>query len=475
MTTNVPQPTFGPNGFVPPPESQILAGVQADINAAFGGNLNPALETPQGQLASSEASIIGNVYDLFVNLTNQMDPAFAAGRMQDALGRIYFIERIPSASTVLTVVCSGLEKVIIPVGAQIIDTGQNIYQCTGSGSITNGTVTLEFAALVPGPTAVPSTNGVSIYNALPGWDGVVCLGGVVGNDTESRSQFEARREATVAANAAGTIPAIQGSVINVPGVLDAYVTDNSSGTGPVVVNGTTLVKNSLYVAAVGGLDSDVATAIWRKKQPGCDYNGNTTVVVQDTQGYSPPFPSYNVKFMRPAPLPILFSVSLVNSPQVPSDAVTQIQNALLSAFAGGDGGPRARIGSTLYATRYVAPVQALGAWAQITILTIGSRHTPSAVVTGSCGGTALNITGVTSGSLSVGVTLESSGTGGFVPGTKITQFVSGVGGTGTYTINIPQTIGTGTIFAVSPGFISVGVQINESPTLAAPDIAVVLV
>jgi len=57
VTTNVPGITFGPNGFVAPVEQDVLAGMQADIDQACGGGLNPALETPQGQLASSFAAI----------------------------------------------------------------------------------------------------------------------------------------------------------------------------------------------------------------------------------------------------------------------------------------------------------------------------------------------------------------------------------------------------------------------------------
>ena len=53
MATSVPTATFGPQGFVAPAEADILAGVQADFTTAFGGNLNPALNTPQGQIASS--------------------------------------------------------------------------------------------------------------------------------------------------------------------------------------------------------------------------------------------------------------------------------------------------------------------------------------------------------------------------------------------------------------------------------------
>ena len=85
MTTSVPQPTFGDQGFVAPLESDVLAGTTADINAAFGGNLNPALSTPQGQLASSEAAIIAASNNTFVFLTNMFDPAYSLGRYEQMM------------------------------------------------------------------------------------------------------------------------------------------------------------------------------------------------------------------------------------------------------------------------------------------------------------------------------------------------------------------------------------------------------
>src|SRR5271170_7385594 len=99
-TTSVPFPTLGPNGFIVPAESAILAGVIADINAAFGNNLNfENLSTPQGQLASSFTAIIGDSFAVFQWLCNMVDPAYSVGRMQDAIGRIYFIERISGQPT----------------------------------------------------------------------------------------------------------------------------------------------------------------------------------------------------------------------------------------------------------------------------------------------------------------------------------------------------------------------------------------
>ncbi len=481
MATSVPPPVFGPTGFTVPASSDILAGVQADLNAAFGGNLNPGLTTSQGQLATSFASIIGNVNDLFTYYTNQVDPALASGRMQDAIGRIYFIERLPSQPTVLQVLCTGLQGAIIPIGALINDGSNNVYAATNLGVIGNsGTVQVSFAAVLAGPIPVPVS--IAIYQAIPGWNTIALISGVVGQNVETPQAFELRRQASVAQNASGSLPSILGAVLAIPGVLDAYVTENTTN-GTLTIQGAVLLPHSLYVAVYGGSAAAVAQAIWSKKAPGCNYNGNTTVVVTDTNsGYSPPLPTYNVTFQIPPPLPIIFIVNLVQNALVPSNVVALVQAAIMSAFAGGDGGPRVRIGSTIYASRFYAPVVALGSgagnWVQIRSILIGSPNTPSAVFTGSIGGSAgstnvLTVTALTSGALGANQTLTDGTAGLIVIGTQILAQLSGsAGGTGTYTVSSSQTVPSEVFTTVVANLTSVLVNINQEPVISAADIYV---
>lgn len=430
-TTNVPPIQFTNLGVVIPSAQAVLAGVIADFQAAFGGNLNlsatdtATLSTPQGQLASSIAAVISNTYEKFLYQSTQTDPAFAQGRWQDAIARIYFLERNPSQPTVVAALCTGLAGTVIPEGSIAVAEDGNLYVCTGGGTIpVGGSITLSFACQVPGPIGCPSGSLNQIYQAIPGWDSITNPeDGVLGNDVESRAAFEDRRAASVAKNSVGPLPAVLGAVLAVANVLDAYVTDNDSDS-PVVVGGVLLAAHSLYVAAVGGDAQAIAKAIWSKKIPGCSYNGNTTETVYDTLGYSEPFPSYQVSFETPDPLPILFEVQLSNSAQVPADAATLIQNAIIDAFGGGDGGPRARIGSTIYASRFIAPIAALGPWVQVVSLQIGSNNNAGAVtLAGRINGTTLTVQQVISGTLAAGQTLSDE-TGAMIVGTKL---VSGSG------------------------------------------------
>jgi uncharacterized phage protein gp47/JayE len=356
-TSSVPKVLFTSTGLVLPAESDVLAGIAADMNAAFGGNLNPGLSTPQGQLASSTAAIIGAKNDLFAKYVNQIDPATASGSMQDAIGRLYFMDRLPATSTTVQVLCVGLAGVIIPVGAKVADSAGNKYSCTGAGTIpVGGSITLTFAAVKTGPITCAPGAITTIYQSIIGWDTASnSLAGVAGTNVESPADFEYRRQQSVALNAVGSLPSIYANVFAVAGVSDVYIAENT--TSASVVNGSvTLLPHSVYVAAVGGLELDIATAIWKKKSVGADYNGNTSVMVTDASGYALPYPTYTVKFQVPTPQPILFAVRLANLATLPSNIVALVQAAIISAFAGSDGGSRARIGSTLYASRYYAPV-----------------------------------------------------------------------------------------------------------------------
>lgn len=379
MTTNVPAAQFTPAGLVVPGESEIRAGLWADFQAAFGGNLNQSDATPQGQLVASIAATIGASNDLLLQLVNQIDPAFSSGRMQDAIGRIYYLNRIAATSTLVQANCIGAAGTVIPAGSLALASDGTIYQTLGSATIgVGGSVSVTFAALDTGPIACPAGALATIYRVVPGWDSVSNpTDGIVGRSEETAAEFEKRRSASVAGNATGILPAIRAAVLAVDGVIDAFVTENATGTS-ATIGGVSVAANSVYVAASGGTDADVAAAIWSKKPPGCAYTGSTTVSVSDTDGYTPPYPSYSVKFTRPSALPIYFSIELADNGIVPADAEAQIRSAVVSAFNGGDGGQRARIGSTLYALRFAAAVTGLGAWAQLVDLKIGTTASPTA-------------------------------------------------------------------------------------------------
>lgn len=388
-TTNVPSPVFAPTGLILPQEAAILAGVQQDYNAAFGGNLNAALNTPQGQLCSSTAAMIANANTVFGTFVNQVDPDTATGFMQDAIARIYFLNRNPAVPTTVNVLCTGVLGTIISLGSLVQDTSGNIYSCTAAGSIpVGGNVTLPFANTTPGPIPCPANTVTAIYRAINGLESVNNPSpGVTGANVESPAAFEYRRKQSVGLNAQGSLPAVYSKVFQVPDVIDVFVTQNN--TASVIsgaINGNPnatsypVAAHSIYVAVTGGDALAVATAIWKGANVGAAYQtaaggaGATLIseTVTDDSGYNIPQPAYTVTYINPVATPVFFAVTLAASALLPANIVDLVQQAIIDQFTGvADGSVRERIGAQVLASRYFGPVQDIGDEVSILTITIG--------------------------------------------------------------------------------------------------------
>jgi hypothetical protein len=160
------------------------------------------------------------------------------------------------------------------------------------------------------------------------------------------------------------------------------------------------------------------------------------------------------------------------SQNVASEAMTSEAPATANVI------PRARINSTVYAAQYVPAIAALGSWAQVATIEIGSANTPDAVVHGYIIAGLLTVTSVTSGTVVLGDFLSDAG--GIVDnGTFITSLGTGTGGVGTYNINNPQSVGgtftgtgagtnltvTGVTGALSPGNVLTGTGVPANTTI----------
>ena len=103
-----------------------------------------------------------------------------------------------------------------------------------------------------------------------------------------------------------------------------------------------------------------------------------TRTVYDDVGYDAPYPAYQVTYNIPTSTPVYFSVSIAANANLPADISDQIKAAITAAFVGSDGGARARIGSTIYASRYYCGIAALSPLVGILSLTVDDAPSPVA-------------------------------------------------------------------------------------------------
>lgn len=351
IKTNVPAIQFTPKGVILPTEQEILQGVMADFNAAFGGELSQNLETPQGQLASSMAAIIADKNNQIAWLVNNLDPSYSEGFMQDAIAKIYFVKRKGQINS--TAICHfmGLAGTVIPKGLIVKDELNNEWKLEESVIISDDGVVK--ARVVGSGVYTAKAGSINvIHQSIVGLDRVYNpQDSTKGVEVESRQDFAERYRQSVAINAQGMPTAVYANIAKLTGVEDCYVIDNP--TNRTVHYGVTnypIKPHSIYVAVRGGDDEEIAQQIWRYSGNGCDFNGDTEVVITD-DNYDDPKPTYRISFVRPVDTPLFFKVKIKRG--LVADYVNDMKKAIKQQF---DSVSRRKIGKFLYAMNYVSSI-----------------------------------------------------------------------------------------------------------------------
>lgn len=395
MTTNVPLPTFTPTGVSVPAPQAVLTGVQEDWVQGFaltGKTLNNELTTPQGQLQQSQAYMVSAFFAALAQMVANVDPMTSSGTYQDALGRIYFLTRQPATYATVPATVTGTPGQLLPAGSQAKSSDGSLWATTTAvtfGPLSTAAVTFQATVAGSGPSA--GVNDLTIYQQQPGWESISnSVASTPGTDTESRQSFEQRRSESVEIGGVGQAANVRAAIGNVTGVTDAFVYNNGGDTA--ITYGATnypIPAHSIAVVVSGGATADVATAINAKLDCGCGLPtsaGVGTLVtynVQDTVNYVAPYPTYTIRFVRPAIVQVYFTVNVANLSTLPADYITQVQKAVANTFANGflseDGTiavSRARIGGQIVAAEYAAPLLALGNITPVTLF-VGTSAAPA--------------------------------------------------------------------------------------------------
>jgi hypothetical protein len=359
---------FNPEtGLISPDTADIRAGVAADWTAAFADPDQPPLNTepttPAGQLIDSETAVIEDKNAQVLYLANQFNPRVSEGRWQDGIGFIYFLERQIETPSLVTCQLTGLSGTAIPAGALVRTTAGLTLICGRAVTIgPSGAAETMFRCSETGPIPIPAHSVTSIVTVTPGWDTVDNeAAGVPGRYRETRSEFERRRFDSVAANAHGTVPSLYGTIANLFGVVDLVILENITNE-PVVDWGVTIPAHGVFISVYGGGDTEIAEAIYRKKDAGCDTGGNVQVSYHDAtiHNYRGGV-TFTYSIERPEPLPFGVRVSLSKTPATPGTVIDDIKRAILADFNGQLGRDRVRMAAICYASRFYCPVSSAGA------------------------------------------------------------------------------------------------------------------
>lgn len=346
-------------GITAPPTNEVIDGVWEMFKKAFGKDINTAMNTPQGQLVTSLAAIITDERNQMINLLNQFDPRYAQGIWQDGLGYIYFMTRKHATHSSVEIVLTGLAGTTIAAGTLFNDVNGNAWQTTQKTIIGNdGCATAHALCTRSGIVEAAPDTITTIPKAISGLDRITNpYAAIAGVNEESRIDFEKRRYASVAINSKNTNASTYGAVADLADVKDVFVIDNPTDeTIRVGATNYPVIRNSILVAVIGGDDETIARTILTKAGSGCSFNGNTECVIADTENFPIRPPTYKVKFLRPALVPVFFQVTVADRDLLSYQDSEAVKEAIIKAFSSGTA--KATIGQPVIASKFICPVAA---------------------------------------------------------------------------------------------------------------------
>jgi uncharacterized phage protein gp47/JayE len=220
----------------------------------------------------------------------------------------------------------------------------------------------EVVAINSGVIVQPANTIDTILTPMLGWDSVINpVAATPGEERETDEQLRLRFRNGKFDRATNTLDAIYSALINLDNVSEVTIYENDTS----VVDGNGVPAHSFLPIVSGGLSTDIANAIWDNKPIGILSYGNTTVSINDVQGFP-----HDVSFSRPDPVVIYISMDITTDINFPPNGNDAIKSALLSYFEANFG-----TGDDVIYSRLYTPINSISGH-QVNTLTIGTSPSP---------------------------------------------------------------------------------------------------
>lgn len=318
-------------GFRRPTYVELLNAIEYKARELFGERANLTVRSPLGIFLRIFAWMLNILFALMEDVYNSRFVDTAVGTSLYNLGRAIGLSLLPAQKASGYITFSGTAGTAIPTGFLVKTVAGYQYAVLVDGRIgADGTVILPVQAVGTGADYNADAGTVKeIVNPLDGVSSCVNASAMTGGRwRESDEEFRDRYYKSVDFAGGVNADAIAGEILqNVEGVYSAICYENDTDEEDALG----LPPHSFEVVAYGGLDEEVAKAIFRRKAGGIQTYGGKTISVVALNGQS-----YSIHFSRPTTVPVYVKVyDLETDSNFPWDGEDRIKAALIS-FIGGD-------------------------------------------------------------------------------------------------------------------------------------------
>lgn len=317
-------------GFRRPTYAELLDALEYKAREVFGSEANLTVRSPLGVFLRIYAWMLNILFSSLEDVYNSRFVDTAVGSSLYNLGRAIGLQLLGAQKSVGYLVFTGNDGVEVPEG-YLAETIAGIEFITvQSGVILEGSVTLAATAVIAGPDSNTDENTITIIvNPMSGITTVNNPNRFEGGrDTETDAEFRERYYVSVDFAGGVNLEAIIASIYeNVGAVISVAGEEND--TDETSENG--LPPHSIEIIAYGGLDEEIANAIYDRKAAGIETYGSTTVTILNVSEKP-----HEIRFSRPTPVQVWVEVfGLVTGSSFPLDGIEQIQETI-ATYIGAD-------------------------------------------------------------------------------------------------------------------------------------------
>lgn len=312
-------------GFRRPTYAELLDALEYKARELFGSRANLTVRSPLGVFLRIYAWMLNLLFSTLEDVYNSRFIDTAVGASLYNLGRAIGLKLLGAQKAVGYLTFTGSDGVEVPEGYLAETNAGEQYITLQSGVITNGSVTLSASAVVAGPDGNTDKNTITnIVNPMSGIEAVTNASSFEGGrNTETDAEFRERYYLSVDFAGGVNLDAIIAEIYESVEAVIAVAGEENDTDG---VSESGLPPHSFEIIAYGGLDEDVAGAIFRRKAAGIQTYGDTTVAVVSSAGTT-----HNIKFSRPTPVNVWIKITGLETNSVfPLDGIDRIKQNLVN-------------------------------------------------------------------------------------------------------------------------------------------------
>jgi hypothetical protein len=349
--------------------------------------------TPDGLKLAHDAEVFGVLDETLQQAYNSKDPSKATKVDLDVICALTGTTRSNGTPSNVAVTLTGTAGTIVAAGKRIKSaTTGSVWTLDQTVTLTGGTASTTATCIVTGPVQADIGTITGISDVVGGWTGVTNPSvATPGTDEQLDSSLRIERATAVGRPGNNQIDSAYGELYAVPGVrrVKIYENDTDVATVDPVYNPWGLPRKSLAVLVDGGVDYDVAYAMYIKKNPGVFLAQPGTPVTLTVTSLKYPTNTKVIKYSRPIYVDMVITVTLKNDGTLPPNIADLIDAAFLEFTSGtlvpaADGFKQTGfdIGETVpYSTLYVPINQVIGQY--------GNSYVQSMIVNGGTSNVAI--------------------------------------------------------------------------------------